>query len=111
MSVDLSTKYLGLSLKNPLVVAACSLTDAVGQPPPAGSKPAPPRSSCTRCSKSRSRTTRRRSARSTSTAPIVTPRPSPTSPKWRTTTSGRTSYLEHIAQAKKAVTDPRHRQP
>lgn len=27
MSVDLSTKYLGLSLKNPLVVAACSLTD------------------------------------------------------------------------------------
>jgi dihydroorotate dehydrogenase (fumarate) len=27
MSVDLSTKYLGLSLKNPLVVAACSLSD------------------------------------------------------------------------------------
>ena len=27
MSVDLSTKYLGLTLKNPLVVAACSLTD------------------------------------------------------------------------------------
>ncbi len=27
MSVDLSTKYLGLDLKNPLVVAACSLTD------------------------------------------------------------------------------------
>jgi dihydroorotate dehydrogenase (fumarate) len=27
MSVDLSTKYLGLSLKNPLVVAACPLSD------------------------------------------------------------------------------------
>jgi dihydroorotate dehydrogenase (fumarate) len=27
MSVDLSTKYLGLSLKNPLLVAACSLSD------------------------------------------------------------------------------------
>lgn len=27
MSVDLGTKYLGLDLKNPLVVAACSLTD------------------------------------------------------------------------------------
>jgi dihydroorotate dehydrogenase (fumarate) len=27
MSADLSTKYLGLTLKNPLVVAACSLTD------------------------------------------------------------------------------------
>ena len=27
MSVDLSTKYLGLTLTNPLVVAACSLTD------------------------------------------------------------------------------------
>ncbi len=27
MTVDLSTKYLGLSLKNPLVVAACSLSD------------------------------------------------------------------------------------
>ena len=26
MSVDLRTKYLGLELKNPLVVAACPLT-------------------------------------------------------------------------------------
>ncbi|MFZ5832811.1 MAG: dihydroorotate dehydrogenase-like protein [Planctomycetota bacterium] len=29
MSVDLSTKYLGLSLKNPLVIAACPLTGEV----------------------------------------------------------------------------------
>lgn len=29
MSVDLSTKYLGLNLKNPLVVAACPLTESV----------------------------------------------------------------------------------
>jgi len=26
MSVDLSTKYLGLALKNPLVISACPLT-------------------------------------------------------------------------------------
>ena len=29
MSVDLSTKYLGLKLKNPLVVAACPLTEKI----------------------------------------------------------------------------------
>ena len=29
MSVDLRTKYLGLELKNPLVVAACPLTQTV----------------------------------------------------------------------------------
>jgi len=29
MTVDLSTKYLGLDLKNPLVIAACSLTQSV----------------------------------------------------------------------------------
>jgi dihydroorotate dehydrogenase (fumarate) len=29
MSVDLRTKYLGLELKNPLVVAACPLTQSI----------------------------------------------------------------------------------
>ena len=29
MSVDLSTKYLGLKLANPLVVSACPLTDSI----------------------------------------------------------------------------------
>ena len=29
MSVDLSTRYLGLKLKNPLVIAACPLTENV----------------------------------------------------------------------------------
>ena len=39
MSVNLSTKYLGLSLKNPLVVSACPLTqklDALKQMEEAG---------------------------------------------------------------------------
>ena len=31
MSVDLSTKYLGLELKNPAVIAACPLTGQVDQ--------------------------------------------------------------------------------
>lgn len=31
MSVDLSTEYLGLKLKNPLVVASCTLTQDVGR--------------------------------------------------------------------------------
>ena len=29
MSVDLTTKYLGLTLKNPLVVAACPLSQRI----------------------------------------------------------------------------------
>ncbi len=29
MTVDLSTKYLGLNLKNPLVIAACPLTGKI----------------------------------------------------------------------------------
>ncbi|MFW6170924.1 MAG: dihydroorotate dehydrogenase-like protein, partial [Planctomycetota bacterium] len=29
MSVDLSTKYLGLGLKNPLVISACPLSEKV----------------------------------------------------------------------------------
>ena len=57
MSVDLSTKYLGLKLKNPLVIAACPLTEQLdtlrGWRRPARRRPCSPR-----CSRSRSSTTR-----------------------------------------------------
>ena len=43
MSVDLSTKYLGLKLKNPLVIAACPLTQKLDIAAAAGSRRAPPR--------------------------------------------------------------------
>ena len=36
MSVDLRTRYLGLDLRNPLVVSACPLTSKIDMPVPAG---------------------------------------------------------------------------
>ena len=56
MSADLTTRYLGLELKNPLVPSAarCSARTRHLQAP--ARTPGPRRSCCTRCSRSRSRT-------------------------------------------------------
>ena len=36
MNVDLTTRYLGLALANPLVISACSLTGKLDSPPARG---------------------------------------------------------------------------
>ena len=52
--MDLSTKYLGLTLKNPLVVSASPLSEDIGNIR-RWRTPAPRPWCCTRCLKSRSR--------------------------------------------------------
>ena len=60
MSVDLSTTYLGLKLKNPLVISACPLSGGTSTSCGGWSRPARPRPSCPRCSRSKSSTKPRR---------------------------------------------------
>ena len=63
MSVDLTTKYLGLNLKNPLVIAACPLTQQARHAACSWKRRARPPPCSPRSSRSRSRTTSRNDPR------------------------------------------------
>ncbi len=60
MSIDLTTKYMGLELKNPLVVAACPLCGDADTLKRLGGSRRRRRRVARRCSKNRSCTMNRR---------------------------------------------------
>ena len=104
--IDLSTQYLGLKLRNPLVVAASPLVQGDLEPAPHGGLPAPPPSSSTRSSRSRSTSSPTNSTAFSGTAPKSAPRAPPSFPISQNYNIGPDAYLEHIRHAKQSVSIP-----
>ena len=112
MSVDLRTRYLGLELKNPLVVSAGPLTGPDRHALTAGGGRGRRGRVLPSLFEEQIEHDQMEVLRaSTRTSATASPRPSPTFPRWRTTTPGRTTTSGSSRQAKSAADHPGHRQP
>ncbi len=108
--IDLSTNYLGLKLKNPLVVSASPLSEKL-ENFRRMEMPARPPSCCTRCSRSRSKPRARTSTPPSNTAPTAMPSPLqlPARPAEVSCRAG--SLSRPAAKGKEVGRDSGHRQP
>ena len=103
--MDLTTTYLGLALRNPLVASASPLSqtvDGVQRLADAGAG----RWCCTRCSRSSCAEEAARNARWSTPAPTASPRRSPTSPPSPSTNPAPHRYLSLLERAAAAVDVP-----
>ena len=108
---DLSTRYLGLDLRTPIVASASPLNGDLASPPSWSRTPVPRPSSCRRCSKRRSSTKRSSSTGRWKRARSTSPRRSTTSPTSAAFATRRRPIPRQDRSAQGPVVGADHRQP
>ena len=104
--MDLSTRYMGLALRNPLVASASPLSATPSTAYGAWRTPASVRSSCTRCSRSSCARRPRGPPRSWTSPPRASPRRWTTFPPSPRRTPAHAAYLSLVERAAAAVDVP-----